>query len=178
MSATYLGGLSVGQAVPGMSVAISAGVAAGNVAMPNLMGQISALASYAPTPINLAASIAAAQAIVSALQAQLAAVPPIPAPSLDVQIAAIQGQLAGLQSLVSGINAQLSILHGLQSPLSAAGLHAYALNGATNTLGAAVSTALSSGVPGGAPTDAAQGILLLTTVPATFAALAQIVRVT
>lgn len=176
MTLVSLGGLSVGGAAPGADIAVTAGIAGINAGLANLLDQLAALTAYAPQPIDFTAQLAVAQDIVSGLGAAITL--GITPPSLDAQLALIASQIAALQLVVDGINAQLSILTDLQAPLAAAGLFGYAYDGAVNGLGSELGSALSSGIGGGAPTDHANAVVYITSVPAAWAAMGEIFKVT
>jgi hypothetical protein len=62
--------------------------------------------------------------------------------------------------------------------LGNAGIHAYHYSGQVDDLGSEMATELAGGVPGGAPTDASNALILVTTVGATWTAMGQIFQVT
>lgn len=175
MTITYLGGLTVGGAVPGADLAVTAGIAGINAGLANLFDQLSALAAYTPTPIDFAAQIGVAQDIVSGLTAAISA--GITPPSLGDQLALIAAQVATLTATIDGIEVNLDLLTGLQAPLATAGVHAYAFDGDTDSFGAELDGELAGGVPGGSPSDHANAVAIITTIPATWLALGEIVKV-
>lgn len=176
MTLVALGGLSVGGAAPGADIAVTAGIAGINAGLTNLLDQLAALTAYTPLPIDFTAQLSVAQDIVTGLG--LAISLGLTPPSLDAQLALITAQLAALQLVVDGINAQLSILLGLQAPLAAAGLFGYAYDGAVNALGGELGSALSGGLGGGAPTDHANAVVYITSVPAAWDAMGEVFKVT
>ena len=86
--------------------------------------------------------------------------------------------IASLIANVSAVNVQLGIILEFQGLLAAAGIHSYAFAGAVNAFGGELSAALAGGVPGGTPAEASNAIVLLTTVSATWDAMAQVFKVT
>lgn len=164
MTVTYLGSLSVGATIPGVNAALA-------VANADLDSKIAALASFSVSlePPSIAAQISLTQSILADLNAM--ATLGISPPSLSVQFASVLALLATL-------NAQLLVLQALATNLAAAGVHAYTYAGAANALGGEFSAELAGGFPGGAPTDATNALLLATTIPATWAAIAQVFKVT
>ena len=164
MTVTYLGSLAVGDTVPGVTAALA-------VANADLDAKIAALASFSASlePPSIAAQISLTSDILAALQAQAAL--GIEPPSLSVQFASVL-------ALLTTLNAQLLVLQALAANFPAAGVHAYAYSGQANQLGPEFTTELAAGFPGGAPTDATNALLLATTIPATWAALAQVFKVT
>jgi hypothetical protein len=173
---TYVGGMSVGDAVPGAVDAAAAGAAGINAAIPDIQARLDSLLAFAPVNVDFAAQLSLAQATLASIQAGISL--GLPVPSLAAQIAQVAALVAELLAAITSINAQLSIITALQAHFGAAGLHVYAYTGQVGDLSAELYLELEGGVPGGSPTDAANGLLLLTTVPATWAALAQILKVT
>jgi len=175
MSTTYLGSLSVGDVVPGAVSAAAAGSAGINAALPDIQGRLDALLAFAPINVDFAAQLALAQQTVASIQAGIAL--GLPVPSLAAQIAQVAALVAELLAAVTSISAQLSVIAALQAHFGVAGVHAYAFAGQTQDLGGELSAELAGGTPGGAPTDAANALVLITTVPATWAALAALLKV-
>jgi hypothetical protein len=175
MSTTYLGSLTVGGVLPGGVALGAAGVAGINAALPSLLEQLEGLLSFAPTPISLTAQISTLEAMITGLNAAITL--GVMPPSLDTQIAGIAALIAALSSVVGGINAQLALITSFQAALGAAGVHAIAFEGPVANLGVELTGRLAA-VPGLSPGDAAHALTLLTTVPATWAALAQLMKVT
>lgn len=175
MTLVSLGGISVGGAAPGADIAVTAGIAGINAGLTNLLDQLAALTAYVPQPIDFAAQLSVAQQTVAGISAAIAL--GITPPTLDTQIAVIAAQIAALQATVDSINAQLSILTDLQGPLAAAGVFGYAYDGAVNAFGGELGSALAGGIGGGAPTDHANAVVYITTIPATWAAMGEVFKV-
>jgi hypothetical protein len=176
MTITYVGELTIGGAVPGAAGAAAAGYAGITGAIPNLQQIIDALTSFAPLDVNFAAQLALAQQMVTTITAAIAV--SLPAPSLAAQIAIVSALLADLLAQLSAVSVQLGIVVDFQALLGAAGVHVYAYAGQTGNLGSELTTELTSGTPGGSPTDSANALVLVTTIPATWAAMAQVFQVT
>ncbi len=176
MTVSYLGSLTVGAAAPGGLALAAAGTAGINGALPDIQARIAALASFAPTPPNIAADIALAQKIIESLQAALTL--GITPPNISAQIEIVAAQLLALKAAVAAIDAQLSIIANLSNVLSTAGLHAYAYSGQANQLGTQFTTELAGGFPGGTPTDPTNALVLATTLSGTWAAMAQFFKTT
>jgi hypothetical protein len=174
VTARYLGSLSVGAALPGAQAAAVAGAAGINAALPSLTGQLAALMAFKPTAISITAQIAQLEAMIGGLTAQLAV--GLQPPSLVSQLAAIAALVAELEATISGISGQLSIVAAFQSLLSAAGVHAVAFEGPLASFGSDVGTVVAT-APGVSPADQAYAITLVTTLPATWSALAAILKV-
>jgi hypothetical protein len=173
MTATYLGSLTVGGAMPGAAALAAAGAAGINAALPDLLERLENLLAFTPQPIDLTTQLANAQAIVTGIQATITL--GLPAPSIATQLAALAALIASLQAQISGIQAQLAVVVGFQGLLGAAGLHAIAFDGHVGDFGAEVSAQLAS-VPI-SPIDPAHAVTLITTSPAAWAALSQLLRV-
>lgn len=173
---TYLGELSIGDALPGALAANVAGMAGINAALPDILARLEALASFAPQPIVFGAQLALAQQMVASVTAAISL--GLPAPSIAAQVAIVAALVSDLLAAVESVNAQLSILVAFEALLGAAGIHAYAFAGQTGDLGAELAAELSSGTPGGAASDAANALVLITTIPATWAAMGDVFKVT
>jgi hypothetical protein len=175
MTATYIGELSIGAAVPGAELAAAAGVGGINGALPDITARLGALAAFAPLPVNFATQLTLAQSIVASVESAIAL--GLPMPSIDAQIAAVSALVAELLVTVTAVNVQLAAVLAFQSQLAAAGVFAFAYAGAVNALGADFTTALAAGLPGGAPTDACHALVLATTTPATWTVMSQVFKV-
>lgn len=173
---TYIGELSIGQAVPGATLAAAAGVAGINAALPDLLARIAALQAFAPQPISFAAQLSLAQSMVTSVQTSITL--GIPAPSIALQLAAVLALVAQLLAALTGIQGQLSIVTGFQTLCAAAGIHAYAYAGTSGAMGADLTAALSMGTPGGSSSDVCNALVLVTTLGATWTAMAQVFKVT
>jgi len=162
MTVTHIGSLTLGETIPGPVAAISATV-------PDLQAQVSALVAFKPAAINFAADLELAESIVASLKAGISA--GITPPSIDAQIGIVASQLAALRL-------KLESVLSLTNLFGAAGVHAYAYAGAVNAFGGELGAELTGGLPGGAPTDNANALVLVTTTPATWDALSQVFKVT
>jgi hypothetical protein len=173
---TYCGELTIGGALPGAQAAAVAGVSGINAALPDILARIAALQAFAPQPVSFVAQLALAMQIVTGIQTSIAL--GISPPSIAAQLAAVAALVADLLAMVTDIHAQLAIVLELRGLLGAAGIHAYAFAGQSGNLGGELATALTTGTPGGSAADAANALVLVTTLPATWTALSQIARVT
>jgi hypothetical protein len=173
---TYLGGLELGAAVPGASVAVQAGTTGINSAMVNLSLQLEALQAFVPRALDFAAQLALAQQMVVSIGLAMQA--GLTPPDLTAQIAIITAQAAKLAAQIMAIQAQLDVLLALVAPLAAAGVHAYAYDGTAGAFGDELDAELALGVPGGAgPAEHASGVVLVTTIAATWEAMGVILKV-
>lgn len=163
MTVTYVGGITLGAAIPGVNSALLQAVG-------DVEAKIAACVNFAPNlvPPSLTADIAANATIFANLTASLGA--NITPPSLSVQLDIIASTLIV-------VRAQLQIILDLFN-LFTANLHLYAYSGQTDALGGEFTTELSAGVPGGAGSDVANALLLITTVPADWAKIAQVFKTT
>ncbi|MBA3841094.1 MAG: hypothetical protein H0X39_00465 [Actinobacteria bacterium] len=85
--------------------------------------------------------------------------------------------LSSLLAQVTGISGQLAICLDLTALLATGGLHVYAFAGAVGNIGGEFAVQLSGGLPGGAPGDACNALVLATTISGTWSALSQVMRV-
>lgn len=182
MTIAYLGGLSVGGAAPAVGIAAAAGTSGIGSALPDFAARMAALIDAiskftAFPPLTFPAQLVLANQIVTAITLANATSGLPGAPDLTTVIAQFTAQLAALAASVVTMQAQLDILTGLELPLAAAGIHAYAFDGATDALGGELSAELASGVPGGSGGTHANALALVTTSGASWAALGQILRV-
>lgn len=159
MSLTPLGSMTVGDAVPGVQIAVGA-------SLPNLQAQLAGLiaAQFDITahPPTIAGNLAIAQAIVASLQAQIA---------LGVEVPTASLQLAAIATAIAAIQGQLTALLALEAALGQAGVFGYIYSGPTNGLGGDLTAELAAGFPGGGPTDASNAIILATSVAPAWVAL-------
>lgn len=176
MTIAYVGELTLAQSLPGPTTGLAAGVSGINAALPDIAARLAALQAFTPQPVNFAAQLALAQLTLSGVQAGIAAglVPP----DISAQLAAVAALIADLLAAVTSINAQLTIITNLQGVLATAGLHVYVYSGQTDAAGADITAELAGGLPGGGPTDAANALLLITTIGATWTAIQQVFETT
>lgn len=176
MSAVYVGELSVGAAVPGAAASCDAGIAGIAGALPDIEARLEALASFSPAPFDFASQLALAEATLASVQ--LAIETALPAPSIDTQIANVLALAAQLHAQVAAINAQLSIVVGVKNLLATGGVFAFHLANTAAGIGADLTSALTGGVPGGAPTDACNALVLVAASGATWDAMSAMFKVT
>jgi hypothetical protein len=176
MTATYIGSLSLGVAVPGAEAAAVAGIAGINGALPDIEARIAALEAFAPLPVDFGAQLLLAQQTVISIQSALTL--GLPVPSIDDQIALVAAQLAALLATANAVHAQLSIVTGIKSLLEASGAFAYSVTNTVGGVGSDLSSVLAGGVPGGSPGDACHALLLLAVSPATWDAMSSLFKVT
>jgi hypothetical protein len=175
LTVVYCGELTIGGALPGANGVTVAAIAGINGALPDLLSRIASLQAFAPTDVNLGAQLQLAGSIVGNIQTsiQLGIAPP----SIAAQIAAIAALVAAMLTQLAGVQAQLDLVLEFQGLLAAAGIHIYAFSGTSGGLGGELATELASGTPGGSPSDPANAVVLVTTSPAAWAALSQVVKV-
>jgi len=177
MTLAYVGELTIGQELPGAASGLEAGANGINAALPDIQSRLDALAAFAPAPIDFAQQLILAQSIVTSIESGIAL--GLPAPDISAQIAAVTALINDLLAAVTAINANLDIIVALQGLFAAAGVHVYAYDGNVNGLGAALTTALSAGVPGGSGgTQHCNALALITTIGATWTAMSQVFKVT
>jgi hypothetical protein len=176
LTVAYVGSLSIGDAVPGAATVAAAGVAGISAALPDITARLEALAAFAPLPVDFTAQLVLAQQMLASVQLGISL--GIPVPSIAAQIAAIVALVAELSAALAAINAQLEIIVDFQALLGAAGIHAYAYAGDTDQLGPELTAELAAGVPGGAASDPANALVLVTTLSATWTAMGSVFKVT
>lgn len=169
MSATYLGGKSVGEAIPALSLAL-AQVASLLAPQSARAADVSArLASpfVPPDPLPLATALASQLTNLATILSQL--------PAADAQARiSLAGDLAALQALIAPAEALVARISGA---VSAGGLHLYALDGIAGQLGAELATVTGGGLPGGAgPSAQAKALVIATELPTAWAALSSVLR--
>lgn len=169
MTITALGTLSVGGAVPGCAVAVTAGMAGINGALPDIEARLEALQGFSPQPINFGVQLALAEGIVASIKAGIAL--GLPVPSLTAQAAAVSALIASLHVQVALVNGHLDVLTALVAPLAVAGVAVYAFDGPTNTLGSEIDAVLGGG------TAHANALVMFTTNPTTWAAMSAVLKV-
>lgn len=175
MTATYLGALTLGAALPGLPVVSAAAAAGISAALPDLLERIASLKAFAPAPVSFSAQLTLAKQVVASIEQSIAL--GISPPSITAQIAAVTGLITQLLASVSQVNAQLSIVQEFTQLFASAGIHAFVYEGAVGDLPGELAGALDA-VPGLATGDSAHAAVLLTTSGTTWSALGRVVRVT
>lgn len=170
MTITAIGTLDLATAIPGAALGASAGLTGINASLPDAEARLDALLAFSPAPIDFTAQLTLAQSIVTSIQSAIAL--GLTPPDISAQIAAVSALIATITAQVATANAQITILVDLQATLTAGGVAAYAYDGAINAFGSQLSTALGGS---GAHCNA---LVLLTTVPATWTAMGEVLKVT
>jgi len=173
---TYLGSVTTGDMIPGGKIAVLAGFDGITLAIPDLLGKIAALQAFAPTPVSFTAQRQLCNVMIQGINAAIAI--GLPIPDIAAQIAAVTALVNSLLATLNTINANLNLINAFLSLLNEPGVHMYHFSGTTNNLGAEIAAATSGGFPGGAGTDATEALLIGTSVPGTWAAITQIMKVT
>lgn len=160
MALTYLGSVTVGDMLPSLDAAIG-------ISLPELEIKLSAMLAAAIElnlhPPTIAASLSLALQLVAEIQASI---------SIGIELPSLSLQLSFIASFVAALNLQIGILLAFQASMGTAGVHAYAWDGEAASLGPAVPTSF----PGGAPTDHTNALLMVTAVPAAWAAIAALMK--
>lgn len=133
MTTTYVGGMTIGEEIPG---AVEAVVAAVGDVQARLDAIVDFGAAIIVIPPSIEADLEVAASIIANLQ--LAIEPPS---------IALQAQI--LADVMAALAAQLSAFAALMGLFATAGIHVWHYNGRADTLGAEMTTELSGGVPGG-----------------------------
>jgi hypothetical protein len=183
MTTTYVGGMSIGGAVPAAGLAVTAGADGLNAAYPDIEAQIAAmvasiaqLATMPPIP-SFPDMVARAAANLAGLEVAIAMPGLPPPPSIATAIAALTVALTNLQNMLLGINAKLDVIADVQGLLLTAGVHAFAHDGQRSQIGAELQTAVNTHVPGTGSTNT-RAVVLVTTSGATWTAMQSMFRVT
>jgi hypothetical protein len=154
---TYIGELSLGAIVPGVSAQIGAdvGVATGQLA--NATAGLTALEALVIAPPTIAASITTVTQILASLQLALSiGVPNIPIPPSAALIASLTASIAALNALLAGLVA-------IQAQLSAGGIFAWTYAGTGAAFGGTLTSALATTWPDSSPSSTAGNALVLAT---------------
>lgn len=156
---TDLGTLDLAAVVPWAATAVANIGAACGIAAPNVSGQLTALAGFQPqASLGLAQLLAIAQQILDAINAAIAAVPPVPVVSLSAQ-----AQMAA--SLAASLNAQLLQLQALLGfGIPSGAVRALVYSGPNNLFGSELAGVL------GSSSAACNGLVLVATSPSAWAA--------
>lgn len=175
MTVRYLGSVTLGASLPGAAAVSVAGAAGINSVLPDLLAQLASLLAWKPEPIDLSVQLSTLQSMIASINAQVAL--NVPAPSLARQLETLATMIAALQGKIAALELQLEVIGQFEATLGAAGVHLLAFEGAVSAHGPQMAARLAS-VPGLGPLDVCHALTLLTTVPATWAALASILKTT
>lgn len=173
---SFVGSMSLAAALPGAASASVAGAAGIGGALPDIEARLTALADFAPVPMDFAADLTLAGAVVAGVTLAIGT-PGLVPPSISAQVEIIADLVASLHATIEAVNVQLGIVHGFVDLLATAGVFAYAYAGRADAMGTEMATELSGGFPGGSGGDATNAIVLATTSSATWAAMSQVFRV-
>jgi len=155
--------MSFSAAIPGAWAALAAASA-------NLSTQLAALAQFQATIDfgSLSAGIALAGQISAALTAAL---------SIGITPPSVSAQFAIIAALVAALQAQLDIIMGLVNLTGT--MQVYTYDGPVDSMGAELTTELSSGFPGGGGGSAhCNALILAATESATWSAMGQVFKLT
>lgn len=157
MALGYLGSLTVGAINPGLQTALGSALPRLQAELAVANTQVAQLNAHPPT---IVASLATANALVATIEQAIA---------VGVQVPSLSLQLAAATSLIAAVNVEIE---ALGFDLGAAGIHAYTYTGTASGLGPALPTSF----PGGGPADPCNALVLATSIPASWAALAQVLK--
>ena len=157
MTIDYVAEATVGGCVPTSLVAF--GSVEGN-----LNGQLAAQGNLKLTLQAGPPSVAVAASIAGQVQAS------VTSPTFSVGLSANVAAIAAIE-------AQLAALAGIFAALGAMGVHIFVYDGDAASFGGEVSAAIGGGLPGGAPTDHINAIILATQTPGTWPAMQVIFKV-
>lgn len=164
MALTYIGELTIGGLMPGISAPFAAAVG-------DLQARLDAcVAASANLTVSLPlqAQIDIATQIIANLQAAIA---------LGIGPPSISAQVTIMADLIAAIEAQLAVM--LAVPFATAGVHVYAYDGTAGAFGGDVTAALTGGFPGGAGAgEHCNALVLATTIGATWTDMSAVFKVT
>jgi len=169
MSARYLGGLGVGEAIPALPLALAqvSSLLAPQAAKVADIDARLALPFAVPNPVALAEALAAQLSNLASILSQL--------PALDAQArVSLVADLGAVQALVTPAADLVARLSGV---LSTGGLHVWSLDARAAQIGVDLTSVTASGLPsGGGPNARARALVIATENPAAWAALGVAVR--
>jgi len=171
--AEYVGGFTVGGAVPLAALAVGSANATILAVLPDaqsrLAGAIQAGVSVSGLPPSLAAIATLGAAAAASIQAMMVA------PTVGVSAAAVGSLIAELGAVVAALQVQASLIAELQGILSTAGVHMWLTEGEVGGMGADLQSALGNGIPGGSgPSQLGTGFFIVAADNGTIAVLRQV----
>jgi hypothetical protein len=163
MSVTYVGSLTLGQALPSIT-----GVLA--TAYTDLAARVAALQGFSPKVIPPDFNLKLAGDILAGVQLAIAA--GITPPSISLQLGLVK-------ALLLEVKLQLDGVLKIQTAMGEPGIHVYAYTGRADALGGEFSTELAGGFPGGAGGgDLSSALVLGTNSGLAWNAMATVFKVT
>jgi hypothetical protein len=154
---TYLGGMTVGDCVPAFLGIYGAILGQLEARLDGLFKLQGYLAIHKP---SLQGNLEAAAKLLASLRLAVAA----NLPGIDFKVSAVAAAIAKIE-------ADIGAFVALQAAMGSAGVHAYAYDGDEGSFGPCVT---NLPIPGAAPSDHMNAIVLATTIPATWAAMGRI----
>lgn len=171
MTIDYLGSLTLGECVPAALATTTALTGSVTVTATELEarleGTVDAQAKLLLDPPSLSANLAAAQDLVTNLQAAL----DLGLPDASLDVTAMADFITSIEEQLSEITATLAAAATFVATLGTPGIHAYRYDGGASSIGTELAGVTASGLPGGAPTDDAHGVILVGTSAGAKAAL-------
>jgi len=147
MSGEYIGGYSVGGAIPFAATAVATASATATAALgpaqARLAGAVQAAASVTISPPSIEAVATLAAAAAASIQAALTG------PLVGASAGVAAQLVIELGAIVLALEAQLQAIAQLELVLGTAGIHLYRLDGEIGRMGTDLSGLTSGGVPGG-----------------------------
>jgi hypothetical protein len=167
---SYIGGVSVGAAIPSLLSAQVSLDAELSAKLGELQARAEAVIQIAAgltvTPISIEASITALTAALAGLQAALTN------PAASANFTVIADMTAEIALLIDEVEAGLAASASLGALCATAGLHMYLLEGDIGQMGNDLQSELAGGMPGGSgPAQEGVAIVLLAGSPVSIAAL-------
>jgi hypothetical protein len=158
--AEYVGGFTVGGAIPLAAVAVGAANATILATLPDaqarLAGAVQAGIAVSGSPPSLAAIATLGAAAAASIQAMMVA------PSVGVSAAAVGEIILELGAVVAALEVQANLIAELQGILSTAGVHMYITEGEIGAMGTDLQSVLAGGIPGGSgPSQLGSGFFIV-----------------
>lgn len=168
MTVSYLGSVTLGQALP---IAVSA-QAQLSIALDSALAELTGKLEGA---LNVAASLLAPPALTATITATLQVLASM---QLDVgasggvlQLTAVLALLAEVELQLVALDAAVDLSAALIAQLAVAGIHLYTFSGPANTFGPELTAATAAGFPGGGLSDNANAVVLATSSTSAWAAM-------
>lgn len=174
MTVTYEGKLTLGECIPTALEANAQLSANVGLQLPELQakiaGALEAQARLTLQPPTVSAQLTTLANLAASLQASVAFPPP------QAQLSAVAALVAELQASLGQLQASIAFSAGFAASLGAPGVHFYSFGGRPDELGDEIGAQLSSGLPGGNPSEQSKAIVLIASDGGAIAAMEAVLR--
>jgi len=180
MTATYVGSLSIGAAIPAAAASASAGASGINAAFPDVAARLAALEAQIaalgamPSLPSFADMLSRAEALVTSITLAIATPGLPPPPTIATAIAALTATVVDLTAMTAALAAQLNVIVDFQTLLPVAGVTAIAFDGDVSVFTSEVGSVLLTHIPSGH----CNALVLATTSAGTWNAMSSVFKVT